>query len=342
MDKITKNQLSAMLLITDAFTLFCFRGHICLITALGFLCGTVFQFIMSLPIIKLCKDGNSVGNSGKFVQSVYLIYLLLWGGMLFSMLWNASDVIYIPYENSNGIWGKLLVAGLIALVCLYSSSTGIKAVSRSAVIASAIGTICLLIVAVSAVFGSDWKNLLRTENSDGFFKEISRGFVLSGGLGSFAVLLSFTKGNALKNSLYYFTGKIILTAVSPVLGSAVVTVSSILVAGGIMKITEFPVVTAAQLSQPFPVQRIDSLFLIIFAVFAVFSIAVQSLTAAGLLMKIFPKFRHLRTTSVLVLMISSAFLFSGENNYNIVYAVAIAFVLLVVPLAILLKRSLTK
>ena len=334
MDKITKNQLSAMLLITDAFTLFCFRGHICLITALGFLCGTVFQFIMSLPLIKLCKDGNSVGNSGKTVQSIYLIYLLLWGGMLFSMLWNASDVIYIPYENSNGIWGKLLVAGLIALVCLYSSSTGIKAVSRSAVIASTIGAICLLIVAVSAVFGSDWENLLHTENSDGFFKEISRGFVLSGGLGSFAVLLSFTKGNALKNALYYFTGKIILTAV--------VTVSSILVAGRIMKITEFPVVTAAQLSQPFPVQRIDSLFLIIFAVFAVFSIAVQSLTAAGLLMKIFPKFKYLRTTSVLVLMIGSAFLFSGENNYNTVYAVAVAFVLLAVPLAVLLKRSLTK
>ncbi|MDE5772587.1 MAG: hypothetical protein K2I06_13340 [Ruminococcus sp.] len=334
MDKITKNQLAAMLLITDAFTLFCFRGHICLITAIGFLCGTVFQFIMSLPLIKLCRDGGSIENSGKIVQSIYLIYLLLWGGMLFSMLWNASDVIYIPYENSNGIWGKLLVAGLIALVCLYSSSTGIKAFSRSAVIAAAIGIICLFIVAVSAVFGSDWVNFLRTENSDGLFKEISRGFVLSGGLGSFVVLLRFTKGNTLKNALYYFTGKIIMTAV--------VTVSAILVAGGIMKITEFPVVTAAQLSQPFPVQRIDSLFLIIFAVFAVFSIAVQSLTAASLLMKIFPKFKYLRTTSVLVLMIASAFLFSGENNYSILYAVTVAMVLFAVPSAVLLKRSLTK
>lgn len=334
MDKITKNQLAAMLLITDAFTLFCFRGHICLITAIGFMCGTVLQFIMSLPLIKLCKDGNSLENSGKFVQSIYLIYLLLWGGLLFSMLWNASDVIYIPYENSNGIWGKLLVAGLIAVVCLYSSSTGIKAVSRSAVIASAIGVICLLIVAVSASFGSDWGNLLKNEDSDGLFTEISRGFVLSGGLGSFAVLLSFTKGNTFKNALYYFTGKIILTAV--------VTVSSILVAGGIMKITEFPVVTAAQLSQPFPVQRIDSLFLIIFAVFAVFSIAVQSLTAAGLLMKIFPEFKRFRTTSVLVLMIGSAFLFTEDNNYNIIYAVAVAFVLLAVPSVVLLKRSLSK
>lgn len=334
MDTITKNQLSAMLLITDAFTLFCFRGHICLITATGFLCGTVLQFIMALPLVKLCRNGGSVEKCGKIVQSIYLLYLLLWGGMLFSMLWNASDVIYIPYENSNGIWGKLLIAGLIAIVCLYSSSTGIKAVSRSSVIAAAVGTICLLIVTISAVFTSEWENILRTENSDGFFNEISRGFVLSGGLGSFAVLISFTKGDALKNTIYYFSGKIILTAI--------VTFSSILVAGGIMKITEFPVVTAAQLSQPFPVQRIDSLFLIIFSVFAVFSIAVQSLSAAGLLMRIFPKFKHFRTTSVLVLMIGSAFLFSGENNYNILYAITVAFILLVIPSAVLLKRSIKK
>lgn len=331
MDKITKNQLTAMLLITDAFALFCFHGHICLVTALGFLCGTVIQFVMSIPLVILCNNGGSVGKSGKIIQTVYFLYLVLWGGMLFSMLWQASDVIYIPYENNHGIWGKLFISGLVAVVCLYSSSTGIRAVSRASVIACAVGAVCLLIVAVSAFFGSDWENILRTENSDGFFKEILRGFVLSGGLGSFAVLLGHAKGNALKNTLYYFTGKIILTAV--------ITLSSILVAGGIMKITDFPIVTSAQLSQPFPVQRIDSLFLIIFAVFAVFSIAVQSLSAGGLLMNILPSFRRFRTTSVLILMIGSAFLFSGGNIFSPLCATAVAVILLIIPLTLLIKRS---
>lgn len=322
-----------MLLITDTFALFCFRGQISVITIAGFLCGIVIQFIMSLPLIKLYSSGGSVEKFGKIVQSVYLVYLLLWGGMLFSMLWKASDVIYIPYENSNGIWGKLMVAGMIALVCLYSSSTGIKAVSRSAVIAAAAGVISLLIVAVSAGFGSDWNNIVTTRTPDSFWTEILRGFFLSGGLGSFAVFLSFTKGNILKNALYYFAGKIILTVT--------VTLSAILVAGGIMKITEFPVVTAAQLSQPFPVQRIDSLFLIIFAVFAVFSIAVQSLASTELLIRIFPDFKHLRTTSVMAVMICASFLFSGENNTPI-YALAVGIVLFILPSAVLLKRSLTK
>lgn len=226
MTKITKNQLAAMLLITDTFALFCFRGQISYITVIGFLCGIVIQFIMSLPLVKLYSSGGTIENSGKIVQSIYLIYLLLWGGVLFSMLWNASDVIYIPYENSNGIWGKLLVAGMIALICLYSSSTGLKAVSRSAVIAAAAGVISLLIVAVSAVFRSDWNNILTTKTPDSFMTEIARGFFLSGGLGSFAVFLSYAKGTPEKYNILFFR-KIILTVT--------VTISSILVAGGIMK-----------------------------------------------------------------------------------------------------------
>ena len=159
--------------------------------------------------------------------------------------------------------------------------------------------------------------------------EITRGFFLSGSLGSLAVFLDYTKGSPLKNTIYYFTGKIILTVT--------VTLSSILVAGGIMKITEFPIVTAAQLSQPFSVQRIDSLFLIIFAVFAVFSIAVQSIASTELLRKIFPDFRHLRTTCVLAVMIGTAFMFSGENN-SFINIIASGIILFLLPSAVLLKR----
>lgn len=333
MDKITKNQFSAMLLITDAFSLFCFRGQISITTLMGFLCGIAIQFIMSLPVVKLYNSGGNIENSGKLVQTIYFIYIILWGGVLFSMLWQASDVIYIPYENSNGIWGKLLIAGMIAIVCLYASSTGIKAVSRSAVIAVGAGIVSLLVVVISALFNSDWSNIQNTKTTESFLTEISRGFFISGGLGSFVVFLGFTKENYMKNTIYYFSGKIILTVC--------VILSSILVAGGIMAITEFPVVTAAQLSQPFPVQRIDSLFLIIFAVFSVFSIGVQSLAAAELLKKIIPQFRYLRTTSVLAVMIGSAFLFSGENK-GFIYIIVTGIILFILPCFMLFKRSMAK
>ena len=83
-----------------------------------------------------------------------------------------------------------------------------------------------------------------------------------------------------------------------------------LVTGGIMEIADFPAVRAAQLTQPFPSQRIDSLFLIVFAVYAVFSIAVQSAAGACLAGKLFPSFRRFRCLTVLALMIGAAFLLS--------------------------------
>ena len=240
------------------------------------------------------------------------------------MQWNASKIIYIPYENSGGIWGKLLISELIALVCLYISSTGMKSLARSSLIAAAVGAVCLLVAAISAAADMNWKNLTRADSGRSFLDELLTGFVLSGGLGSFAVLLKMTKGHRLKNSIGYFIGKIVLTAV--------VTVTAVLVAGGIMKVVDFPVITAAQLSQPFASQRIDSLFLIVFAIFAVFSIAVQMTSAAYIIGELFPSFTKYRSSCSLILMIGAAFLLSKVPPYSTAIAIAVIAAFFAVPL----------
>lgn len=330
MSRISRNQFSALLLITDAFALFCLMGNISLITVAGFAAGTALQFIMAFPIIRFYSCGGGFGS--KWVQIIYFVYLILWGGLLFAMQWDVSQFIYIPY--SEGFRGKLLISGLIAVVCLYISSTGIKTLSRAAVIAAAIGAVCLFIVAVSSLFHAEWENFSRAESAAGISEEMMKGFVLSGGLGSFVVLLSMTKGKPMKNAAIYFLEKLILTVV--------ITVTAIIVAGGIMEAADFPIVTAAQLSQPFPVQRIDSLFLMIFAIFAVFSIAVQTVTSAYLLGEIFPSFRKLRSTASLVLMIGAAFALHGTGRYIRIYSFALAAALLVVPSIMLIQKKIIK
>lgn len=321
MNKITSAQFCSLLLITDAFTLFCLIGSVSLITVSAFACSAALQFVMAIPLAKFYANGI---KSGKPSQIFYFIYLILWGGVLFNMLWSTSKAIYIPYENSGGIRGKLLIAGIIAAVCLYISSTGIKTLARAALIAAAVGALCIIIVSVSAVAGSDMKNIVRAEADRGFVTELVKSLALSGGLGSFTVLLGLTKGKTLPNAAKYFLGKLILTSV--------IILTATLVAGGIMKITDFPIVTAAQLSQPFSSQRIDSLFLIIFSIFAVFSIAVQSMTAAYLLKEIFPKFKKYRSCTVILLIIGAAFLLAKTDKYSIIYAVAPVTALLIIPL----------
>ncbi len=330
MNQISKAQFISLLLMEDLFILFCLKEEISIITAIGFSAGIILQFLFSVPLIKIYSRGKSLKDCGKAAEAVILIYIIVWGGMLFSMLWNAGDVIYIPYGNS-GFWGKFMVAAIIAVVCVYISSSGIKALGRSALIAAAMGVVCLLIVIISALIQSDMSNLKEIGNKS-FLSELIRGFALSGGLGSFIMLLGFTKGKPMRNAAGYFIGKVILTLA--------VIITGVLVSGGIMEITDFPIATAAQLSQPFDVQRIDSLFLIVFSVYAVYSIAVQASAADYLLGEVIPAIKKYRSTLMLAAMASVGFIFSGNTHYGMGYSIAVAVILLFAPVSYFVKRRL--
>lgn len=330
MNQINKAQFISLLLMEDLFILFCLTEEISVITALGFSEGIVLQFLFSVPLIRIYSKGKSLKDCGKAAETVVLIYIVMWGGMLFSMLWNAGDVIYIPYENS-GFWGKFMVTAIIGAVCVYISSSGIKALGRSALISAIMGAACLVIVIVSALIQSDMENLKET-GSKGFLSELTRGFALSGGLGSFILVLGFTKGSPMSNAAGYFTGKIILTAA--------VIITGVLVSGGIMEITDFPIAAAAQLSQPFAVQRIDSLFLIVFSVYAVYSIAVQASSADYLLGEVIPAIKKYRSTLMLVAMAGFGFIFGGNTHCGAGYGIAVAVILLFAPVSYFIKRKL--
>lgn len=297
MNSISKRQLAALLLITDMFELFCFGGSMSLETLYGVLAGIALQLLIALAF------ASKNGKLKKPAAAFFLVNAVFCGGTLFSALWRTSGVVYIPYENE-GVWGQLMTAGLIALVCLYSSSTGIKPVARAAVIAAAAGVFCLGIDFVSAVINADWSNIVVPEKRSLFY-EIARGAALSGSLGSLVVLSGEVKGGRQKAFVWYFAAKAIV--------SAVLILTVLAVTGGIMDITDFPVITAAQLSQPFEAQRIDALFLVIFAVFAVFSVTLQVMTGAYLVKQIFPRFVRWRSSAVIIMIIGAALLISGRE-----------------------------
>jgi len=317
MNKLTGKQLGAMLLISDAFALFCFRGAMSLGTLAGLCAGIILQFLLILPLIYGC------GRMGNAVKIFFSLFYILWGGMLFNMQWETSREIHIPYEDSGGTAGKLLISGLIALVCMYISSSGIKAAGRASLIAAAAGGLCLLLAAVSAVRDADWENLKRAGSGRTISAEIIRGLSMSGALGGMAVLLPITKGSRLRNVTGYLSAKLILTA-------AVVLVS-VLVTGGIMEITEYPAVRAAQLSQPFPVQRIDPLFMIVFTVYAVFSVGIQAAMSGYIIGGIFPSAEKYAGAVSLVLMTGAALLLSGVSGYSGITAAAVSAAVFAVP-----------
>ena len=332
MNRITKFQLVSLLLIGDVFALFCISGGISAITAAGFAAGSILQLVTAMPLVYFYSGGKSLASCSRAVRLFLLAGVLAWGGSLFSMLRQASTVVYIPYENS-GIWGSLAVAGLVALVCVYISSSGIKALARSGVIAAALGAVCIAIVVVSAAIHSD-PPMPEPPDSSQFSGELLRGFALSGGSVSFAVLLSFTDDDLSDSTVMYFTCKAII--------SALVILTAVLVTGGIMDVSEFPAAIAAQLSQPFPVQRIDSLFLIVFSVFAVYSIAVQASAAEYLIGITFPEMKKFRCTSALIIMSAVGLIPLKISDHAAVFAAVTAAMLIAAPAENLIRKGLMK
>lgn len=282
-----------MLLIPDTFLLLCFQGRLTLMTLTGIAAGIAAQAAVFLPLAALCEKREHLPKRAMLIVLAYVIFS---GGLLMNRSHTASHILYIPFENTN----EFIILPLIIIVCLYMSSTGIKALARASVIAATFGALYLFILSVSAAVHSDYINLKRAWEASGFMSAFMQSFLLTGGLGAAFALFGITKGKAVKLLSEYFTARLIL--------SGVIITSAILVSGGISSITDFPVITAAQLSQPFSSQRIDSLLLIVFSVFAVFSIAFQSVTAAYLIRQIFPKFRRFRSIAAILLITAVSFI----------------------------------
>lgn len=277
--KISPPQLIAMLLIGDVFALFCLRDGISAMTALAFAAAAALEFLVTLPFLTMYRGGRSIEAAGKIYLSVLLIFIIIRIFAVLSMLWSTGEIIFAPFAAS-GIWGRILVTAVIAAACVYIVSKGIKALSRACVISAAIGALCVAVVMISALLQSDFDNF-RLASSEGFFSELLRGLSLGSGLGSLLVFAGFSNGKVMSSVIWYFISNIVITVC--------IILTGVLVCGGIMNITDFPIAAAAQLSQPIAVQRIDSLFLSVFAVFAVFAVAVQGSAAKLVVKQLFSK-----------------------------------------------------
>ena len=327
MNSITKNQLAALLLITDIFMLFCFEGSLSLWSVSGFMLGIIIQGMLVVPLIIFADKG---GKTEKWAKIFYLAYLIVWGGFLLNRLWNACDTIFVPYETTGGLKGRLMITGMISLVCLYISSTGMKAASRSSVIAAAIGVIFLAVNFISSVKQRNFSNITASLGDGSFMEGLYLCFALSGGIGVGAVLAPLVHDSCKDGAKRYFSFRICV--------SATVLLTALLVTGGIMQITDFPAITAAQLSQPFTKQRIDSLFMILFAVFAVFSVTAPIMTGAYLLGEIFPEFKKWRSTAMIFLTIGMAAVMSDIPLYSMWTAVMTVTAEFIVPFIMLMRR----
>ena len=308
MNSITRTQFTALLIVSDLFSLMCFHGSLSVYTAIGFLTGTAVQFLLALPFAAKTEQGAKMP---KWLKLAFTAMLIMWGALLVRRMWRASDVTFVPYETADGIWGRIVMTSVTAAVCLYISSTGIKAAARSAVIAVFSGIVFLAADMISAVISLNTHNIAASADSSTIYDGLILSFTSGGSLIAFIVLLPLVSGKKRSALLMYFICRGILCTA--------VIITAVIVAGGIMDIADFPVIMSAQLSQPFASQRIDALFLMLFAVFGVFALTSHIMTAAYLIREAVPKFRRWRSTSMLLLTILASLFLTGCASTGLVH-----------------------
>ena len=303
MNRLSGRQLAAAALVTDAFTLFCLRGGLSAVSAAGFLAGALVQFLALLPVIGCISAGGGLFSSGRIVSGAAVLLLIGWGGALFAMLWRTSGVVFIPWE-SHGPFGELLVGAALAGAALYVTSGGLRTLGRCAAVAAVIGGLCLLGLMLSAAVSSEVENLAIDRTADSFPREFLRGISLSGGSLVISSMAELT-GESPKHSVgRYFAGKAIL-------GISVI-LTSVLVAGGVMELAGFPVVMAAQLSQPAP--------------------------AAELTGRLFPKLRRFRSVLVLAPMLAAGLFFAWSETAGRVFTIVTPAAVFLLSAGVWLKR----
>lgn len=306
-NKISFGQYASMLLASDAFALICYSNKMSLTTLICFITAVAIQFLISLFFIK--KD---IPINNKFMLLIYFVSAVLWGALLFIRVWDIAKAIYIPLPEIPFISSNLIISALIAIVCLYASSPGIKAVSRASVIIAGFGILCIIVIIFGSFKSLEKENLFIKNNSN-VFSQITTGLAISGSFCILPYLMSRLKSSKTKTTIFYFIFKTAFYTIAILL--------TLMVTGGIMEITEFPVIRAAELCQPFNSQRIDALFIIVLVLLAVMGISVQTVTSSQIIETIFPKFRRYKSTSIIILMIILATILGNTNVYGITYAI---------------------
>ena len=251
------------------------------------------------------------------------------------LLWAIWAIQQYAHEVGNAKafkkYGKLLIAGCIGAVCLYIAVSGLSGLARAGAVTAVIGGALLLELVICGVMQGDMQRITELHSTGGLAEEIYRGIALGGGSGCLPVLLGSVRGAPLRSLLRTF--------MSRALFAVIFLLSAELLAAPVMAISDFPAVMAAQLSQPFPSQRIDALFMIVFSCIAVYSITVQTVTAALIAGELIPSCKRYAPAVILLLMTAGAVILEHSGSTSPVIAGMNIIALILLPAAHIIRTK---
>lgn len=328
MNKISNSQLFAVLFSVRAFSLICSKAASDASQMAGAAISIIVQLLFAIPMIMLYKQNNfSLKKEmlfGRFGKLLYSFFFIIWGALSFNKLWDVSTSVYFPVDSS------LACAIILAAVCLYCASLDISALARSSVIIAGILVFSLAVMIFGAYPKADLSNYVPNAETENILRDAVSNFCSSGELVMVFILLEYTKYGQKKGVAAFFTGSFILTEL--------IYIVEITVLGKIIKLTDFPFFTAGAFSQPFSIQRSDSLYMITFTLLCVLTVTLQITLVSLLIKEVIPDLKYNKLLSVVLMLGLSALLNYTRADISPVMGILVIILSVVIPVIMLIRR----
>lgn len=328
MNRISNSQLFSLLFGIKAFSIICSGINADASQMAGAAISILAQFLLSVPMIILFRQKDfSLKKEflfGRFGMLLYSLFFILWGAVTFNKLWEVSKSVYFPVDSS------LACAIILAIVCLYCSSLKITAISRASLIIAGILLFSIGVMIFGAYPKAELENYVPDTTISEVLNSAVKNFCSSGELVMLFILLEFTGKKKHKGITAFFIGSVILTEL--------IYLIEITVLGRIINLTDFPFFTAGSFSQPFSIQRADSIYMITFTLLCVMTVTLQLILSSILIKEIIPDLKYNTLLSVILMLSVSSLINSVGWDITPVFGILIIILSIIIPVIMLLRR----
>lgn len=342
--KISKWQLVFILLLCRIFSLmtyvpaFAKTGGISLRLEAASI-AVLIQALLIIPVIVIEKrfpdktvteiifEKNKI--AGFAAAALYLIF--------FIALCAGHAINYINFVSGSFLGGaRLLPLALLLIVSAYCAYCGIEGLARSSVLMMIPFIIMIAVMAFNAKDSFDLNNFYAEKSMSGLFRAVLDELERNSEIVALAFLMKNAR-NSFRCSAYWLLAAKLLTAA---------TVLSLITAvlGDYADLAEYPLFAVGSSTQPGLFRQNDALYLIIWTVSAVISIALFLSVIAGISEEIIPEIKVKNTfAAAAVFIVSAAFLYYNADFSIVRGSVCSALpqltLLTVIPILILVTKK---
>lgn len=314
MDKINKSQLYSVLISVRLFEYICSMDMYCRNQMLGVFISLIFQVAMVI-LIFMFSDKLSILQkiqSSRILSYIYVAYFVFYGGVSLCRINSIDNVI--PKTLTGIVCGILFGA-----TCVYCSRLGLKALFRSSIAIMFLVTISFIVLIYGVISHMDISNIHNYNDEYNIFYYAISDFSKNVDLIFLSLLvdISYTKKEAFK----YLGFKLLCIQVLSLIGLSVLAGTGI--------ISKYSFIDLASYSQPFGIQRADSIYILITIIVSVLNISLSLNLCSQLLKDTLGK--HKEVVLTILMIIVSYLVFVINLDITIISAIMILILSCIIP-----------